>query len=318
MGGILRTSSTDGRNTMVRRILCLLLLTGTGVSAASEVALLRSDDFDAYNQTAEAVVAELGIPVAIFDLEGDRERADEVIGRLRRDPPKVIIALGKKAAYAANEGFREVPILYAQVEDPERYGLTGFNISGVSQEVSMDEVLSYLRLFAPEVERIGMLIWQKNQNQQVAEAIEAGKSAGYTVRALRVGHERDVPGAFQRLRREIDAFWLVPDHLVVTPENFRFLRDETQRLEMPLIAYTDALVRAGALMGVGPDRDAIGRQLAEMARSILQGTPIEDLPIQTPQSVRVVLNRDTQNAIGLDIDPAMLGFVDEVLQVEGR
>ena len=121
-----------------------------------------------------------------------------------------------------------------------------------------------------------------------------------------------------RLRRDIDAFWLVPDHLVVTPENFRFLRDETQRLEMPLIAYTDALVRAGALMGVGPDREAIGRQLASMAKSILDGTPVEDLPVQMPESVRVVLNRDTQNAIGLDIDPAMLGFVDEVLQVEGR
>ena len=294
------------------------MLSGTGLAAAADVALLRSDDFEAYSQTAEAVVADLGVPVAVFDLEGDRERATEVISRLQRDPPKVIIALGKKAAYAANQRFSEVPILYAQVENPERYGLTGFNVTGVSQEVSMDEVLSYLRLFAPEVERIGMLIWQKNQNQQVSEAIEAGKSAGYTVRALRVGNERDVPGAFMRLRRDIDAFWLVPDHLVVTPENFRFLRDETQRLEMPLIAYTDALVRAGALMGVGPDREAIGRQLASMAKSILDGTPVEDLPVQMPESVRVVLNRDTQNAIGLDIDPAMLGFVDEVLQVEGR
>ena len=303
---------------MFSRILSLLFLTSSSVAQAADVALLRSDDFEAYSQTAEAVVSELGVPVAVFDLEGERERANEVISRLQRDPPKVIIALGKKAAYAANEAFDELPILYAQVENPERYGLTGFNISGVSQEVSMDEVLSYLRLFAPEVERIGMLIWQKNQSQQVAEAIEAGKSFGYTVRALRVASERDVPGAFMRLRREIDAFWLVPDHLVVTPENFRFLREETQRLEMPLIAYTDALVRAGALMGVGPDREAIGRQLAEMTRSILNGTPVSDIPVQMPESVRVVLNPDTQDAIGLDIDPAMLGFVDEVLQVEGR
>ena len=70
---------------MVRRILCLLLLTGTGVSAASEVALLRSDDFDAYNQTAEAVVAELGIPVAILDLEGianEPMRSSAAFGRI--------------------------------------------------------------------------------------------------------------------------------------------------------------------------------------------------------------------------------------------
>ena len=303
---------------MFRLTTVLACLGSATVAHAADVALLRSDDFESYRQTAEAVVSELGVPVAVYDLEGDRSTAYGVVARLKRRPPKVVIALGKKAAFAAHQKLTGIPILVAQVENPERYGLVGEGLSGVSQDVSMDEVLSYLRLFAPEVERIGMLIWQGNQNERVAEAIEAGKSAGFVVRALRVGSEQDVASAFMRLRRDIDAFWLVPDHLVVTPENFRFLRDETQRLEMPLIAYTDELVRAGALMGVGPDREAIGRQLAEMTQEILDGTPIEELPMQAPDSVRVVLNRDTQEAIGLDIDPAMLGFVDEVLRGEGR
>ena len=211
-----------------------------------------------------------------------------------------------------------MPIVYGLVPEPSRYGLVGEGLTGVSHDVPMDEILSYLRLFAPEAERIGMLIWQGNQSPKVAEALKAAKEAGYAVRALRVSSARDVAPAFMRIRREIDVFWLVPDHIVVTPGNFRFLRDETQRLNMPLIAYTEDLVRAGALMAVGPDREAVGRQMAELAGQILNGADPSALEIQDPEAIRVVLNRGTQEAIGLEIDDAMLGFVDEVLQGDGR
>jgi putative ABC transport system substrate-binding protein len=284
---------------------------------SAEVVLLRSDDFEAYRETAEAVVANLDVPVVVYDLEGDRSTAYGIVARLKRQPPKVVIALGKKAAYAAHQKL-DLPIVYGLVDSPERYGLTGDGLTGVSQDVEMDEILSYLRLFAPDVNRIGMVIWQGNHNPKVAEAIQAGKAAGYAIRALRVNGESDVFPAFLRLRKDIDALWLVPDHFVVTPGNFRVLRDETQRLNMPLIATTEDLVRAGALMAVGPDRQAVGRQLAELAKAILDGADPADLPVVPPDSLRVVLNRDTQNAIGLEIDAAMLGFVDEVLQSDGR
>jgi putative ABC transport system substrate-binding protein len=304
---------------MPRLFLLSLGLFGSLLSPAqaAEVVLLRSDDFEAYRETAEAVVAHLKVPVAVYDLEGDRSTAYGVVARLKRRPPKVVIALGKKAAYAAHRKL-DIPIVYGLVENPARYGLTGPGLTGVSHDVEMDEVLSYLRLFAPDVNRIGMLIWQGNQNPKVAEAIQAGKDAGYTIRALRVNGERDVLPAFQRMRKDIDAFWLVPDHFVVTPENFRVLRGETQRLKMPLIATTEDLVRAGALMAVGPDRQAVGRQLADLAMAILEGARPEDLPVLAPDALRVVLNRETQNAIDLEIDAAMLGFVDEVLQADGR
>ena len=46
--------------------------------------------------------------------------------------------------------------------------------------------------------------------------------------------------------------------------------------------------------------------------------PIEQLPLQDPGSVRVVLNVETQEAIGLEIDEFTLDFVDEVVKETGR
>ena len=198
-----------------------LLLGGLGMpfAFAADVALLRSDDISAYRQTAEAVVSAMDVPVAVYDLEGDRETAYRVVARLKRRPPKVVIALGKKAAYAAHRKLDGIPILVAQVDSLERYGLNGPLLSGVSQDVSMDEVLSYLRLFAPDVERIGMLMWQGNQDARYG-GDRGGPGRGVQGRALRLAVKKTFQEPLCGSSR-IDAF-LVPDHLVVTPENFRF------------------------------------------------------------------------------------------------
>ncbi len=70
-------------------------------------------------------------------------------------------------------------------------------------------------------------------------------------------------------------------------------------------------------MAVGPDREAIGQQIAELAQAILAGRDVSEMPFQPPRATRVVLNRAAQEEIGLAIDDAMLGFVDEVLQGSG-
>ena len=157
-----------------------------------------------------------------------------------------------------------------------------------------------------------MLLWEGNRSEAAREAQRVAKDADFALKVLRVQDGRDVRGAFQRLRKDIDALWLLPDRLVITPENFRYLRDETRRLGIPLLVYSETLVRAGALMCVAPSLEAVGEQLAELSKEILGGAPIADMQDRAPGRVRVVLNRDTLDAIGLDVDPLMLDFVDEV------
>ena len=133
----------------------------------------------------------------------------------------------------------------------------------------MDEVLSYLRLFAPEVERIGMLIWQKNQESRKSQtrlrqvnqlATRFGRSG---LQASRTFQER----LCGFVERSTPSGWFLT--ICSDAREFSDFKDETQRLEMPLIAYTDALVRARRVDGSGPDREAIGHQLAEMTQVYL-------------------------------------------------
>jgi putative ABC transport system substrate-binding protein len=114
---------------------------------------------------------------------------------------------------------------------------------------------------------------------------------------------------------DVDAIWLLNDPVVVTPDVFRFLRTETQRRKIPMLAENETLVRAGALMCIAPDREMIGQQAGEIAARILDKG---DLPgvIEPPPpgAIRVVLNRDTLDAVGLKVDDVMLDFADEVVR----
>ena len=90
---------------------------------------------------------------------------------------------------------------------------------------------------------------------------------------------------------------------------------QTSRARIPLLAYSETLVDAGALLCVAPDSQSIGIEAARTMRRILDQdvTPGTIAPV-APTGARVVLNVDVQESIGLRIDPMLMDFVDQTVQ----
>ncbi len=285
--------------------------------AAPDVVVLRSDDLQTYEAPIERIRNAVDGTLKVYDLAGDRDTALAATRRLRADPPRVIVGLGAKAAWIAHTELPEIPLIFALVVSPERYGLVGEGLAGVSHDVPPDMQLAQLTLVAPDVKRLGMILGESNDSMDSAQAIRAAERAGLELVVLRVSTERHVRKAWHELRSEVDALWLVPDPLVVTPENFRYLREQAAYAGVPIITDSEDLVRAGALMCVAPDREIVGDQVAEMANDLLAGTPIGDLTHQPAGAVRVLLNVETQEAVGLLIDEFTLDFIDEVVKESG-
>lgn len=284
--------------------------------ARDAVVVLRSDDLPAYDAPIEAFSQAVGHPVEVIGLRGDRAVAHRVVTELSADPPPAVLALGSKAAWiAARQLPATVPVVWAMVRDPERYDLDGLNLTGVRMQIPPAMALAQFQLFAPEAKKLGILLSVSNSDPSVAEAIQAAREAGYTVIARRVTSSRDVRRQLATLAREMDAIWLLPDPLVITPDHFHLVRALANRARVPILAYSETLVEAGAFMCVAPDRAAIGRLAADQVRAVLEpgATPATLEPL-VPTQARVVLNRDTQQTVGLDVDPALLDFVDEIVR----
>lgn len=293
----------------------LALLLTAAAFARSDIAVILSDSLSAYEAPVARFREVVARPVTVYDIEGRKDRAEAVVRQLQADPPPLVLALGPKAAWIATRELPGVPVVYAMVVDPRRYGLQGTQVTGVSMEVPPEATLSQFQLFAPDVRKLGVLLSASNTNPQVQAALAAARKLGFEPIVQRVTNERDVRAAWQRTAASVDALWLLPDPVVMNPETFRWLRGETLRRRMPLLASTENLVRAGALLCVAPDRDVVGQQAGELAQRILDGGEIpgtiEPVP---PGSMRVVLNRDTLEQIGLEVDELMLDFADEVVR----
>lgn len=298
----------------------LLLLLASAAFARADIAVLVSDRLAVYDAPVARFRESVGRAVTVFEIGGDRARADSIVKQLAADPPPLIFAVGAKAAYVAVNDLPAIPVVYAMVLDPGRYGIAGTQVTGVSMEVPAEATLSQFQLFAPKVKHLGILLSATNTSPQVAEALSAARRLGFQTTVQRVTNARDLRAAWLRMADNVDGVWLLPDPVVMVPDSFRWLRNDAMRRRVPMLASTENLVRAGALLCVAPDSDVAGQQASELARRILDtgdlpGT-IEPLP---PATMRVVLNRDTLDSIGLEVDELMLDFADEVVrETEGR
>ncbi|MFH1466759.1 MAG: ABC transporter substrate binding protein [Pseudomonadota bacterium] len=313
------TSTTSAERLLLRVFGALALgvgLLGPGAARAIDsVVVLKSDDLSAYEAPVRAFQEAIGRPVTVLDIQGQKSVARDVVTRLRFDPPPLVFALGAKAAWMVHEQMPRVPLVYGMIQNPRRYGLVGESIAGVAYEIPYDILMSQIQLFLPEVRKVGVIL--TNQNPAAHELRQAAEAAGLELEVSSVQVSRDVRGACVRLSKRVDAVLVVNDPEVLTPENFRFIREQTRRRGIPVLATSEILARAGALLSVVPDYRETGVQAAALAHQILdEDERPERLPTAVPEGARVVLNRGVLRSLDLDIDPLLLDFTDEVIEDE--
>lgn len=283
-------------------------------SAASRVAVVVSDDLAPYTDPVPAFLEALGEPAQVFNLHGRRSEADALVDRLRENRPEVAFCLGAKAAWTVHRSLPGLPVVYASVIEPERYGLDGPAVTGIAMTPDPVATISNFTTFFGDVKRIGVLRGPAIDDDRWREMERAAGDVGVELVFARVEQPRGLRAAYAELAPRVDGLWLVPDRAVLTPESFRLLTEETRRRRQPLLVETENMVEAGGLFAVVPDPGGIGRQAAALARAILDGRPPGSLPPAYPEDVRVAMNLRTLELAQVPFDRLLLDFVDRRIE----
>ena len=287
----------------------------TSMASATEVVILKSSDIAAYNQAIIGFKSALQSHFTLveYDLQGDLEKGRKIARKVRASDPALVLAIGLKAAKAAQLEIVDLPVVYAMVLDPAKYGLSSPNMTGILLEVPLERQLASIKSLLPNVKHIGTLYDPTKTAAAINEAQRLiRRDTATDLVASPVSSEREVPAALRRLLESVGALWLIPDSTVLTDESLRFILNSALEAHVPVIGFSREFAKTGALLCLSVNYQDIGRQAGQLTRRILDGRlalPLKPVP---PERIEMTLNLKTAKFLGINIPREMESRADEL------
>jgi putative tryptophan/tyrosine transport system substrate-binding protein len=253
--------------------------------------------------------------------DGRPERIGEIAEEFVRRNVDVIVT-AESAATVVKQATSTIPIIVALGTDPVAAGLVaslsrpGGNVTGLSN-VQIDlagKRLELLREVVPNLRRLAILANVGHQASvlEMDEVQAAARKLGIAVARLEIRRADDIASAFETLKGQADALYVVLSALVAAARTRIITFALSTRL--PTSFNARAYVEAGALMSYGPDFADRWRRAAEIVEKVLRGAKPADIPVEQPTKFELVINLSTAKALGLDVPPTLLARADEVIE----
>lgn len=298
------------------RFLQLLLLSlcldlcAVGVSHAAEwaVVIVSSERSAAYQEAADAVLGELARS-GIARRDVHQTTVAEWSPAEARDA-RLFIALGVDAAGELARSETKAPVLCALLprtsfervlRDSGRRPSSQFTALYLNQPLTRQ--LDLARLALPQARRVGVLLGSESMAQQ-SQLEEAAGARNLKLVSARVRPQEPVFSELKKILDEADLLLALADPQIYNSSSIQNILLASFRARVPMLAFSPAYVRAGALLAVYSTPTQIGQQAGAMARGFFQGRPL-GLP-QYPQDFSVSVNEHVARSLGLNLEPQAL------------
>ena len=253
--------------------------------------------------------------------EGRAARNAEIAAEFVRLKVDVIVTIAF-AASAVKQATSVIPIVFPLGIDPVGGDLIGSlaqpggNVTGLTTQQSdlAGKRLELLREVLPQLRRLA-IVGNVGFPQAVLEMgkVQAeARTLGLEVAPLEIRRVEDIAPAFESLKAQADALYVVGDAFVQANRTRIITFSLSARL--PTIVGIREFVQAGALMSYGPNFLGQFRRAAELVDKILRGTKPGDIPVEQPTKFELVINLTTAKALGLTMPPTLLARADEVIE----
>ena len=253
--------------------------------------------------------------------EGVPERVAEVAAEFVRRKVDVIVTFGN-AVPLVKQATAAIPIVFTTGQDPVGGGLVtslakpGGNVTGLSLQSTdvAGKKLELLREVVPHLRRLAVLVDFGNPQPvlEMGEVQAAARTLGIEVAPLAIRRAEDIAPAFEALKAQADALFVVGAALVIA--NRTRIITLALGARLPTIFNIRDYVQAGGLMSYGPNFPDLFRRTADLVDKILRGTKPADIPVEQPTKFELVINLTTAKALGITIPSSLLARADEVIE----
>ena len=286
---------------------------GTTDSAAYKIGItqiVEHPSLDAAREGFKAALKEAGID-ATYDeqlAQGDNSLNTTIAQNLVNGDVDLIFANSTPSAQAALAQTTDIPIVFTSVTDAVAAQLVqsmeqpGGNVTGTIDlhPETIDKTLAFIQELG--VKNVGMVYNAGEQNsvEQVKQVKAKAEALGLSIQEASVSTSAEVKQAAESLIGKVEGFYIITDNTVVSA--LESVIDVANANKLPLIVGELDSVARGGLAAYGFEYYDIGFEAGQMAVKILTGeaTPA-DVPAQYPQNLKLVINKEAAETLGLDI-----------------
>ena len=219
-----------------------------------------------------------------------------------------IVALGTHAAQYVAQLQVAAPVVDCMVQGDQRFTSSA---QVVPLAIPVAAQIRWMKQLLPAVRKVAILFDPAQNQLMVAEMTRQLSAAGYQVMAKQVASPAALPPALAKLG-DADALLALPDSTVYSPELAKGLLLFTYRTNTPMIALSDAWVRAGALYSLEWDYAELGSYCAALAVHLISAPKNAVAPAPALPQPQVSVNRRAALQLRLKWDATSLAGVTHV------
>jgi ABC-type uncharacterized transport system substrate-binding protein len=288
-------------------LLCLWLGCGLPLAshaAAAQVLIVSAERNSAFTEAAEVVTAELErggvLPGSVQYLTLAQARSAGTRAN------QLVLALGVEAAAEMARSETRVPVLCAFVPSASFDAIVRNNprraaspFSAIYLNQSLGRQLDLIQLALPQRPRIGVLLGSVS-GEQLTLLEDERRKRSMSILHTHINANEPIFGKLQALLEDSQVLLALPDPQIYNSGSLQNILLSALRAGVPMVSFSPAYVKAGALMAMYTTPAQVGHQAAQVVRSVLQGKELG--PPQYPREFWIEVNGSLARSMNLDLD----------------
>jgi putative ABC transport system substrate-binding protein len=207
---------TTGKNLLI----ILLVLVNCSIVNASEIVSIQSLDIKPYNNALSGF--EHACNCDVKRLVVSEMHGMDIVKKIHKEKPEIILAIGIEALKRVG-GIENIPVIYLMVLSPESVVAGKDNITGIRLYITPQRQLAVIKQALPDVSSIGLLYDPARTGNFIKQARRAAAAEGIKLIDKKTHNSKNVSALLKEMKGKIDAFWMLPDLTVITPETVELL-----------------------------------------------------------------------------------------------
>lgn len=252
-----------------------------------------------------------------YNIDGDLNQGRKFLEEIEsKAKPGLLFTLGAPALQVATSKREDLAAVFSMVFNPAKIlGERSKNITGVSMDVPVAEVLESIKELSPPVRRLGVLFNPTSSQAMILEITLAARKRDIQLVDAGVNARSQLPHTLQSIRAKIDALWILPDPTVLASGVVDYVLLWSHRNKIPVVGQAEQHTDKGALLSfsAGSSRE-MGREAGELATRILRGEKPAAIRPVVSRPAKLTVNPNTAKKLGVEIPDRLLERAGNLVQ----